>query len=545
VTITVNDATAPSADAGPDRTVDEDTPVTLNGSGSTDNVGIVNYTWTFTYNGSARSLYGVSPQFVFWTPGNYSVTLTVADVTGFSDSATFVMNVNDLTDPSANAGADRNVDQGASVTFDGSGSSDNRGVVNFTWSFTHNSTAVMRYGVSPAFRFWAAGLYAVTMTVRDAAGHADTDIVQVTVNDITSPVAHAGPDALVLQGTVVAFDGTGSADNVGVANYTWGFTYGGSARLLYGSKPSFLFNIPGFYFITLTVRDAVGRTNTDTMTLTVRDSTPPVANAGSDMSVAVGTVATFFGAASSDNVYIVQLSWSFIHNGSTVTLYGASPTFRFWAVGNYTVTMTAWDAAGNSASDTVVVGVVSAPALTDTDGDGIPDWQDDDDDGDGWSDYIEGLAGTDPLNATSVPADADRDGIANIVDPDFLRVYVNGTVWSNVTQYSNSTVYQNGTLYHNSTTNVTVGVSNADSDSDGWSDAVEILAGTDPLDSTDKPADSDNDGVADFMDTDGAETPETVTVTPVWASGALVAAIVLGILAALGFLRGRKPEEKP
>ncbi len=85
-----------------------------------------------------------------------------------------------------------------------------------------------------------------------------------------------------------------------------------------------------------------------------------------------------------------------------------------------------------------------------------------------------------------------------------------------------------------------------DNDNDGWSDAEEILAGTDPLDDTDEPADADGDGIADFMDEDsftsGTGTNETAsnieTVTPSWAYGALIAAIILGILVLLLLLRG-------
>lgn len=54
------DTTPPLANAGPDQTVDEDTPVTFDGSGSTDDVGIVNYTWTFVNPappGSAPTVY--------------------------------------------------------------------------------------------------------------------------------------------------------------------------------------------------------------------------------------------------------------------------------------------------------------------------------------------------------------------------------------------------------------------------------------------------------------------------------------------------------
>jgi parallel beta-helix repeat protein len=191
VAITDNDD--PVADAGPDQTVDQGTVVTFDGSGSTDNIGITNYTWTFTHNGTAVTLYGVSPTFRFWTAGNYTVTLTVQDAAGNTDMDTMLVNVAaaappaDTTPPAANAGPDQTVNAGALVTFTGAGSTDNVGVTNYTWTFTHNGTAITLYGVSPTFRFWTPGNYTVTLTVRDAAGNTDTDTVLVTVNPVSGP----------------------------------------------------------------------------------------------------------------------------------------------------------------------------------------------------------------------------------------------------------------------------------------------------------------------------------------------------------------------
>ncbi len=221
---------------------------------------------------------------------------------------------------------------------------------------------------------------------------------------------------------------------------------------------------------------------------------------------------------------------------------------------------------------------------TDTDGDGTGNNADTDDDGDNWNDSVEIVAGTDPLDNSSMPLDADSDGIANFMDPDFLTVieYNNQTLWdnqtvwsnqtiySNITEYDNNTVYDNNTEYHNRTVDVTVGISDADTDSDGWNDSVEILNGTDPLDDLFTPSDVDDDGIADFMDPDflGFETivnntvydnntvnetiildPEIITVikTPLWAYLALIAAIVMGILAAAGSSRkgGKNLQPQP
>jgi hypothetical protein len=69
----------PIADAGSNQMVSVGDLVTFDGSASWDDVQIVNYTWTFWYNGSLKRLYGVSPTFEFWTEGVYDVTLTVRD----------------------------------------------------------------------------------------------------------------------------------------------------------------------------------------------------------------------------------------------------------------------------------------------------------------------------------------------------------------------------------------------------------------------------------------------------------------------------------
>ncbi len=87
------------------------------------------------------------------------------------------------------------------------------------------------------------------------------------------------------------------------------------------------------------------------------DTTAPVARTGQDQHVALGDEVVFTGIASSDDVGVTNYSWTFTYNGTAVTLYGSAPTFSFWTVGNYTVTLTASDAAGNSDTETMVVQV--------------------------------------------------------------------------------------------------------------------------------------------------------------------------------------------
>ena len=91
MTIRVN--SAPVADAGVPVTVTAGATVTFDGSGSSDDIGVENYTWTFAYDGEVEPLYGVAPSFTFEIAGNYTVTLVVEDASGLTDTDTVVVNV--------------------------------------------------------------------------------------------------------------------------------------------------------------------------------------------------------------------------------------------------------------------------------------------------------------------------------------------------------------------------------------------------------------------------------------------------------------------
>ena len=88
-----DDMEAPVADAGHDRTVTLGSTVGLDGSASTDDVGIVSWQWSLNYAGSQLQFGGEFALFTFERAGMYQVTLTVHDATGNSDEDTFWVSV--------------------------------------------------------------------------------------------------------------------------------------------------------------------------------------------------------------------------------------------------------------------------------------------------------------------------------------------------------------------------------------------------------------------------------------------------------------------
>jgi len=184
--------------------------------------------------------------------------------------------------------------------------------------------------------------------------------ISIEEMDVTKPLADAGPDFTVNEDTLITFDGSNSYDNLGVESYTWTFIDVGVVQTLTGVKPTYMFADPGSYEITLNVSDAAGNWATDTVVVMVLDITKPVANAGQDQTVDVGTTVTFDASGSTDNVGIVSYEWNF---GDETNRTGKTTTHTYKSPGTYDVTLTVKDEAGNTATSTRRVTVLSVEAF--------------------------------------------------------------------------------------------------------------------------------------------------------------------------------------
>lgn len=269
------DTMPPTAEAGANMTIYQGENAALNGSTSSDDVGVVNYTWIFSYGGTTYTLYGMFANSTFYLVGNYSINLTVRDAVGLTGTDQTWINVQNAPDPVADAGPDQTIDQGTTAFLNGSGSTGSLALVNYTWAFTYNGMAQTLYGAEANFTFYVPGSYSVNLTVMDIAGDFGIDQAWINVRDTIQPFADAGPDRTIAQGESATFNGSGSFDNVGVANYSWTFTYNGTAYSLYGTGPTFAFYAVGNFSVNLTVRDAAGNYDMDSMWVNVRDTTAP------------------------------------------------------------------------------------------------------------------------------------------------------------------------------------------------------------------------------------------------------------------------------
>ena len=272
--------------------------------------------------------------------------------------------------PTANPGPSQNVLVGTVVNMDGSASKDSDGgTLTFKWTLIGKpigSAATLTNPGYPNPKFTAdlAGNYVLSLVVND--GKIDSAVTSVSVTATTAnaaPVANAGNNQNVTIGTTVTLDGTASSDaNNDSLTYKWTLQSkpsNSSATIssVTSARPTFKADLAGTYVATLVVSD--GKANSELAVVSILASvanSAPVAKAGVNQNVVVGTSITLDGTASTDaNGDTLTYRWSLLYkpSNSLATLSSTSvskPTFTADAVGTYVASLIVNDGKADSAA---------------------------------------------------------------------------------------------------------------------------------------------------------------------------------------------------
>jgi PKD repeat protein len=369
----------PTADAGPDQTVNEGQVVLLNGSNSTDpNDGIVSYHWVQIGEPTLNLSDPDAMQPTFTAPDvgpegtALTFELTVVDHNGNQGKDVCVVNVTWQNEPPhANAGTDQTVDEGVSVTLDGSFSLDiDDGIASYQWTQIGVPTVTLSNPAASQPTFSAPNVgpdgasLSFNLTVTDAGGLQNTDSCIVNIswqND--PPTAVVSPDYMEpVEGTLVTLDGSASRDSDdGIASYLWTQVDGDPVSLSNPTSAVTTFTAPKTDSLgknlkfKLTVKDLGGLQGTADSSIYVRQNEPPNNPPAAAFSYATSRKRVTFTDRSTDSDgTIVSWFWDF---GDGKTSTEQNPRHRYRKIGNYSVNLTVTDDGGvsNSTSKNVTI----------------------------------------------------------------------------------------------------------------------------------------------------------------------------------------------
>ena len=351
--------------------------VQFDATASTDSDGsIVSYSWNFGDGHTDTELIGWN---AFAAAGTYTVTLTVIDDDGATDSTSHAIQVgpSNQSPVAAFSATPTNPMVDAWVQFDATASADSDGsIVSYSWNFGDGHTDTELIGWNA---FTAAGTYTVTLTVIDDDGATDSvsQIIRVGPTNLspTAAFTFTPPDPAVNEWT--RLDAVTSADPDGtIVSYTWNPGDGSAPITKTDSYHYHAFSASGTYFVTLTVTDDDGATDTVTRNISVGTALQdPVALFAFAPSAPVVGQSVFFNASTSydPDGTIVSYAWDLDGNGVD-DAFAPTTNATYNSPGVAMVRLTVIDNDGLSSTSTQAVvvtvtgGTPGAPAMGTTPG---------------------------------------------------------------------------------------------------------------------------------------------------------------------------------
>ncbi len=309
---------------------------------------IVAYRWDF---GDGRTASGATIQRSYPKPGTYTVTLTVVDSAGLSDSTSSQIRIVAApVGPTAVIDGPSQAVVGQSVTFTSRSQPGSSAIVSYAWDLTGASRTARTRGSSVTTVYNTPGTFRVSLTVTDANGLSDTTTKQIQI----LPAVLVGPTAAIegpsqaVVGQPVTFTSQSKQGSSPIVSYAWDLTGGPRTAGTQGSSVTTMYNTPGTYTVSLTVTDQNGLRNTAVQQIQILPAAQvgPTAVIEGPSQAVVGQSVTFTSKSKQGSSPIVSYAWDLTGGARTTGTQGSSVTTVYNTPGTYTVSLTVTDQNG-------------------------------------------------------------------------------------------------------------------------------------------------------------------------------------------------------
>lgn len=331
------------------------------GDGSAAQNGVVTES-----NGSGS----VSGTHTYSTYGNYTITVAVTDKDGEIGTKTAQVFVN--ASPIANAGGPYDVNEGSSITLNGTGTDPNGDILSFAWDLDNNGTYEKPGQSVPFLGVDGPATKTVKLQVCDTHGACTISSTTVSVTNIvpTVGVISLAPSTLEVGQTAsvaASFTDPGIIDTH-TANINWGdgsAVQNGTVSESSGSgnvTGTHIYTTSGTHIVTVTVTDKDSGVGMNTTQIIA--NAPPAAALSLSPTFGTAPVSVTASATGSTNGTNPISTYTFnFGDGATVgPQTGATASHTYTIAGTYTITVTVRDTIGLTA--TTSQAIVISPVLT-------------------------------------------------------------------------------------------------------------------------------------------------------------------------------------
>ena len=274
--------------------------------------------------------------------------------------------------PVVDAGPDQTIITDTTTRLQGSATDpDGDAIVQWQWAVESaepgsSPSIIYPFEREPQFTADVAGSYVLSLIAFDGTDWSEPDFVTISMRDLLPPEAvidadvTTGPAPLTVQ-----FDGSASSTDPIAEPLTFFWSFG-DGYFSPAVAPTHTFERPDSYLVGLVVVDDLGQSDEMSIEIivTAPGNNPPVADAGPDQNIFLGESVTLQGSATDpDGDIIVGWEWEVVSapGGSNYSLADAdTPDAQFSTdtIGNYVLTLIAWDGIAWSDPDAVLVMVV-------------------------------------------------------------------------------------------------------------------------------------------------------------------------------------------
>ncbi|XP_066292476.1 polycystin-1-like isoform X2 [Branchiostoma lanceolatum] len=298
--------------------------------------------------GDGFVLYNLTSPFVhtYTYPGNYTANVTAFNDISSESETIVVMVISSFTINNVSSGSCTEL--GKMTTLEASITTDNIGILQFTWYFGDGSDATVIGSPIVTHRYGTTGNFTVSLKVENTQKVLWETVYACVQEPISGVhVTNSGPTALGQETTVTVVLGTGS-------HYMYSIDFGDGVQETFdgGSEVTHVYGSAGSYGVTVTVHNEVTTTSVTTTARVVEEiSGISITHNGTNQDF-VGSQSLYTYQADVAQGTEVDYSWSFGYDQAIVS--GDLQTYQYDAPGIYIVTVNASNDVSSSSSSKII-----------------------------------------------------------------------------------------------------------------------------------------------------------------------------------------------